>query len=98
MAACMEAGVAIVLATRHTPSTERNRSLAGRREGFAQEAAPERNGPPQNPPPVGVLGGSWQGGGSDAEGDPPRPPRSGQCRGACRTFLLEPPVHGVHTR
>jgi CRISP-associated protein Cas1 len=44
MAACMEASVAIVLATRHTvgtspsipqpSSTERNRALAGRREGI----------------------------------------------------------------
>src|SRR5262250_1153238 len=34
------------------------------------------------------------------EGDRPpcRTPRSGQCRGACRTVLLEPPVHGVHAR
>jgi hypothetical protein len=54
----MEAGVAIVLATRHTrrdlsfhstaSSTERNRALAGRREGFAQEAAPARNGSSQD--------------------------------------------------
>src|SRR5262252_1005954 len=41
-------------------STERNRALAGRREGFAQEAAPARNGSSQDSQPVGGFGCSWQ--------------------------------------
>jgi CRISPR/Cas system-associated endonuclease Cas1 len=67
MAACMKAGVAIVLATRHTPSglvlpfhRHHRQSVIARLQAdakdFAQEAAPARNGSSQDSQPVGGFG------------------------------------------